>query len=91
MDLIGFCFRRVPSGDKTFSRFQKGGLPPLKRKVQKPFLKQNKMERLSNGPHWILRRRDPLGDKTFSRFQNGGLPALKRNAYISFLTQIMYK
>ena len=29
--------RRVLSGDKTFSGFQKDGLPFLKRKVQTPF------------------------------------------------------
>merc|ERR1711951_145226 len=51
--------RRVPSGDKTFSRFQKGGLPPVKRKVQTPFLKHNKMERIK----WT-----PLGSASQSPF-----------------------
>ena len=37
MDAIQIYFRRVPSGDKTFSRFEKGGLPLLKRKVQYTF------------------------------------------------------
>ena len=38
-------------GDKTFSRFRKSGLQHLKRKVKYMFPNQNKMERLSNGPH----------------------------------------
>ena len=76
--------RRVPSGDKTFSRFQKGGLPPLKQKVQTPFLKRNRMEKLSNGPHWVLLRRVPSGDKTFLKFQKGGVPPLKRKVQTPF-------
>ena len=51
MDPIGLCFRRVPSGYKTFSRFQKGRLIVGILKVSKSFLKHNRMERISNGPH----------------------------------------
>ena len=53
-----FCFRRVPPGDKTFSRSQKGC---LKVKVSKPFLKNNKMEIISNGPNWVLLSLSPFG------------------------------
>ena len=41
----------MPSGDKTFSEFQKGGLPLLNWKCQTPFSRHNKMERIPNGPH----------------------------------------
>ena len=37
MDPIGLCFRRVPSGDKTFSRFQKGLSPAVNLKPPEPF------------------------------------------------------
>ena len=67
----------IPSGDKTFSRFQKGGLPPLKRKVQTPFLKHNKMERIK-WTQFGSAIAVPSGDTKFSRFQKGRLPALKR-------------
>ena len=60
MGPIGFCFAESPSEDKTFSRFQKGGLPSLKRKVQTPFLKHNKMERIK----WT-----PLGFASLSPFR----------------------
>ena len=53
----------------------------LKRRITAPETKgpntlswHNKMERLSNGPHWALLCRVPLRDITFSRFQNGEFP-----------------
>ena len=67
VDPLGSAFAD-PSGDKGFSSFENGGLKDGILKVSKPFLKHNKMERLPNGPHWILLRRVPSGDKTFSRF-----------------------
>ena len=82
---------RFPSGDKTFSRFQKGRWRMGILKVSKPFLKHNKMERLSNGPHWVLLRRVPSRDKTFSRFQKGGLPPVKRKVQYPFSTPIKWK
>ena len=59
MDPIGFCFRRVSSGDKIFSTFRKGRLKVGILKVSKPFLKNNKMERLSNDPIGFDFRRVP--------------------------------
>ena len=69
----------VPSGDKTFSRFQKADYPPLKRKAQTPFLKHNKMDRIKWTP-FGSGIAVPSGDKTFSRFQKDGLPPLKRTS-----------
>ena len=57
----------------------------MKRKVKTPFLKHNEMERVSNGPHWVLLRRVPSGDKTFSIFQKGALQPLKRKVQKPFL------
>ena len=44
MDPIGLFLRRVPSGDKTFSGFQKGRLKVGILKVSAPFTIHNKME-----------------------------------------------
>ena len=51
MDPIRVLLRKVPSRDKTFSRFQKGLSPPLNFKVPTPFSRNNKMERISNVPY----------------------------------------
>ena len=59
--------------------------PPLRRKVQTPFLKYNKMERIKWTPFGSAIA-VPSGDKTFSRFQKGGLALLKRNVNIPILT-----
>ena len=70
MDPIGFCFRRVHSGE-TFSTFQKSRLKVGILKVLKPFLKHNKIERISKGPHWVQLSQSP--DKTctlFKKFEN---------------------
>ena len=54
-------------------------------KVLKPFLNHNNMERLSNGPNWVLLRRVPSGDKTFLRFLKVRLQFLKRKVQVPFL------
>ena len=69
MDPIAFCFRRVSSGDKTFSEFQKGRLKVVILKVSKPFLKHNKMERLLNGPIRFCFAESLRGIKHFQDFK----------------------
>ena len=64
----------IPSVNKAKSRFQKCHIPKGILKHQTPFSKRNKMERISNGPHWALLRRVPSGDKAKSRFQKGHVP-----------------
>ena len=59
--------------------------------MSKPFLKHNKIERLSNGPHWVLLCRVPSGDKTFLWFQKGGLPPLTRKVQTPFPNTIKWK
>ena len=49
MDPFGYA-TYLPSGDKTFSRFQKCGLPPLKRNVNTPFLTHKKKYGDAPGP-----------------------------------------
>ena len=61
--------RTVPSEDKTFARLQKGGLPALKRKVQTPFLKRNKMERLAHATPSVLLSQSHRGIKNFQDFK----------------------
>ena len=92
MDPIGLCFRRVPSGDKTFSGFQKGCLkvvnlklsyasqPPIKSKV-KPI----------GPPSGSALRRVPPGDKTFSRFQKGHLKVVILKIPVQLSTPIKWK
>ena len=60
----------VPSGDKAFSKFQKGFLKARILKVSKPFLKHNNMERISNGPHWVLLSQSPFGGIKFTNSKN---------------------
>ena len=80
MDPIGFCFRRVPSGYKIFSRFQKGLLKVRILEVFTPFLKHNKMGRISNGPHWVLLSQSPFGGYSIWRtsFKKYDINANKR-------------
>ena len=60
--------RRVPLGDKTFSRFQKARLQVRILKVSKPFLKHNKIESKNNWTTFGAAFAVPSGDKIFSRF-----------------------
>ena len=69
MDPIGFCFRRIPSGDKVFSRFKKCRFQFRIWKVSKPFLEHNKMESKNNWTTFGSAFAVSSGDKTFSRFQ----------------------
>ena len=84
MNHIGFCFAESLRGKIIFN-ISKRPMENEILKVPKPFLKHNKIERLSNGPYWVLLRRVPSGDKTFSRFQKDVLPILKQEVQKPFL------
>ena len=68
MDPIRFFFRRVPSGDKIFSRFHYV-FPLVNWKCQTPFCNHNKTEEYQMDPIWFCFRRVPSEDKTISKFQ----------------------
>ena len=65
---FGSLLSRVPSGDKTFSKFQKDRLKVEILKMSKPFLKPNKMERILNGPS-VLLSKSLRGIKQFQDFK----------------------
>ena len=84
MDLLRYLLCRVPSGDKIFSGFQKGELPPLNWRCQIPFSRHNKMEWIKMDPIRVLLCRVPPGDKTFSGFQKSELPPVNWTCQIPF-------
>ena len=65
MDPIGHCFAETLRGIKHFQDFNKADGKFGILKVSKPFLKHNKMERLSNGPPSVLLSQSLRGIKHF--------------------------
>ena len=61
---------RLPPGDKTFSRFQKGLSAPVNLKPQYTFTKTINGKSINWTPTGYTTYL-PSGDKTFSRFQKG--------------------
>ena len=68
MDPIGFCFAESLRGIKHFQNFEKADYRFWNEKSKHPF-SNNKMERLSNGPHWGLLCRVPSGNEAFQDFK----------------------
>ena len=74
MDPILALLRRVPWGDKTFLRFQKGLSPPVNLKVPTPFSIHNKMEEYQMDPIGLCFAESLRGIKHFQDFKKASHP-----------------